>query len=254
MIKFFRKIRQKLISENRFSKYLVYAVGEIILVVLGILIALQINNRNIYKQERATEKTYLISLKEEFEININKLDKTIDLNNKIIASSGKLIELFQQKVIDTISEKTVIEYFFNTFSDEVNYKPSTGVLTEIISSGNLKLIQNQELKQKLASFESTLDETRHQENEINIPRLEIMEHFRNKGNLKRYLTGLGWEYNWESIFENKSNKELFTSLTFFNGLFFFQNTSIGANRFNYIPVKEDMQATIALIDSELNKL
>ena len=47
MIKIFRRIRQKLLSENKFSKYLIYAIGEIILVVIGILIALQVNNRNV---------------------------------------------------------------------------------------------------------------------------------------------------------------------------------------------------------------
>jgi hypothetical protein len=46
MVKFFRKIRQKLLSENKFSKYFIYAIGEIVLVVIGILIALQINNWN----------------------------------------------------------------------------------------------------------------------------------------------------------------------------------------------------------------
>jgi hypothetical protein len=46
MIKFFRKIRQRLLTENKFSKYLIYAIGEIILVVIGILIALQVNNLN----------------------------------------------------------------------------------------------------------------------------------------------------------------------------------------------------------------
>jgi hypothetical protein len=46
MIKFFRKIRQRLLSENKFSKYLIYAIGEIILDVIGILIALSINNWN----------------------------------------------------------------------------------------------------------------------------------------------------------------------------------------------------------------
>ncbi|WP_370476494.1 DUF6090 family protein [Tamlana flava] len=55
MIKFFRKIRQKLLSENKFSKYLVYAIGEIVLVVIGILIALQINNWNEAKKNRAFE-------------------------------------------------------------------------------------------------------------------------------------------------------------------------------------------------------
>lgn len=46
MIKFFRKIRQRMFTENKFGKYLIYAIGEIILVVIGILIALQINNWN----------------------------------------------------------------------------------------------------------------------------------------------------------------------------------------------------------------
>ncbi len=51
MIKFFRKIRQRLLTENKFSKYLIYAIGEIILVVIGILIAVQINNWNTNRNE-----------------------------------------------------------------------------------------------------------------------------------------------------------------------------------------------------------
>jgi hypothetical protein len=59
MIKFFRKIRQKLLSENKFSKYLIYAIGEIFLVVLGILIALQINNWNENrKQQNKLQQNY----------------------------------------------------------------------------------------------------------------------------------------------------------------------------------------------------
>lgn len=253
MIKFLRRIRQQLLTENKFSKYLIYAIGEIVLVVVGILIALQINNQNVYKQERSIEKTYLVALKEEFETNINKLDQTIDLNTNLIENVDKLVEVFQQNVIDTISERTVVNYFFETFSSEVNYTPSTGVLTEIISSGNLKLIQNQKLKQKLASFESSLEQISHQENEINIPRLEIMEHFRNQANYKRYLEELGWDSNWESIYENRSNKELFKSLHFFNSLYFFKITSIAANRSFYVPIRDDMGATVKLINSELNK-
>lgn len=56
MIKFFRHIRKRLIRENRFSKYLLYAIGEIVLVVIGILIALQINNWN---EEKALSETEL---------------------------------------------------------------------------------------------------------------------------------------------------------------------------------------------------
>jgi len=80
-----------------------------------------------------------------------------------------------------------------------------------------------------------------------------MEHFRNQANFKRYLEELGWENNWESIYENRSNKELFKSLHFFNSLYFFQITSIAANRFCYMPIKEDMEKTLKLINSEINK-
>jgi hypothetical protein len=55
MIKFFRKIRQKMLTENKLSKYVIYAIGEILLVVIGILIALQINNFNNHKQQRQIE-------------------------------------------------------------------------------------------------------------------------------------------------------------------------------------------------------
>ena len=46
MIKIFRTIRQRMLTENRFSRYFIYAIGEIVLVVVGILIALQVNNWN----------------------------------------------------------------------------------------------------------------------------------------------------------------------------------------------------------------
>ena len=59
MIKFFRKIRQKMLTENKFSKYLIYAIGEIVLVVLGILIALQLNNLNEEKRTHIKQENYL---------------------------------------------------------------------------------------------------------------------------------------------------------------------------------------------------
>ncbi len=65
MIKFFRKIRQKLLAENKFSKYLIYAIGEIFLVVIGILIALSINNWNQNKNEQNKIKEYAVSLIED---------------------------------------------------------------------------------------------------------------------------------------------------------------------------------------------
>ena len=86
MIKFFRRVRQRLITENKFSKYLIYAIGEIILVVIGILLALQINNWNEHRKTRLTEATKLNKLLEDL-----KLDSiTFDSNIKVLSTINNL--------------------------------------------------------------------------------------------------------------------------------------------------------------------
>ena len=77
MIKFFRKIRQQLLTKNKFSKYLIYAIGEIILVVIGILIALSINNKNEERKLDVVEIDILKGIKQ------NILMDTLDINHNI---------------------------------------------------------------------------------------------------------------------------------------------------------------------------
>lgn len=74
MIKFFRRIRQKLLSENKFSKYLIYAIGEIILVIIGILIALQINNQNEKRKSENEVYSTLLQVHTELAENIKGID------------------------------------------------------------------------------------------------------------------------------------------------------------------------------------
>ena len=75
MIKFFRKIRQNLLMENKTGKYLKYAIGEILLVVIGILIALSINNWNEKRKARIEEKILLSNLKDDFKQAISSLER-----------------------------------------------------------------------------------------------------------------------------------------------------------------------------------
>lgn len=89
MIKFFRKIRQKLLTENKFSKYLLYAIGEIVLVVIGILIALSINNWNEKKKGKEVLNQYLSSLKENIKEDIHVLDTLIKRRELIVNRSKK---------------------------------------------------------------------------------------------------------------------------------------------------------------------
>jgi hypothetical protein len=134
------------LTENRYKKYLIYAIGEIILVVIGIFIALQINNHNIQNQDERTEQIYLIALQNEFNDNLEILDSTISVNKRVIKVTVTLLSFFYSEVFDTLSQKTISLNMVKATVEEIYYNPSTGVLTEIISSGNLKLFINQELK------------------------------------------------------------------------------------------------------------
>ena len=82
MIKFFRKIRQQLLTENKFSKYLIYALGEIALVVIGILIALSLNNWNQKKSERKIERRYISSLIEDAKTDLSNFNNAIIVNEE----------------------------------------------------------------------------------------------------------------------------------------------------------------------------
>ncbi|MDT0559549.1 hypothetical protein RM697_12870 [Ichthyenterobacterium sp. W332] len=101
MIKFFRKIRQKLLSENKFSKYLIYAVGEIILVVIGILIALQVNTVN---QNKLIDKKISNYLKE---IKLN-LEDEIDRSELVVEFYVKRDSVLKLVVLDKLKKEDYI--------------------------------------------------------------------------------------------------------------------------------------------------
>jgi hypothetical protein len=91
MIKFFRKIRQQLLTQNKFSKYLLYAIGEIVLVVIGILIALSINNWNENRKSEERMKLLLINVQEELLLNIKSANKIIDFYREIDSLIYKVV-------------------------------------------------------------------------------------------------------------------------------------------------------------------
>lgn len=90
MIKFFRHIRHRLVFESKFSRYLLYAIGEIILVVIGILIALQVNNWNEKRNDEVEVATYLEQIEAELDIDIQALDSRIEKVDRIIDYLNKL--------------------------------------------------------------------------------------------------------------------------------------------------------------------
>ena len=97
MIKIFRRLRQNLIMENKTGKYLKYAIGEIVLVVIGILIALSINNWNQNRITKLKEKKTLIELVQNLNSNLEQFSSNIKVENDIIKSVEILIDHIENK-------------------------------------------------------------------------------------------------------------------------------------------------------------
>lgn len=98
MISFFRKIRQKLLSQNRVTRYLAYAIGEIVLVVIGILIALQVNNWNEQRKAKARERELLEFALENIRTDSLSLDSIMSRTDKILVVHQNLILLSENKL------------------------------------------------------------------------------------------------------------------------------------------------------------
>jgi len=155
MIKFFRRIRQKLLSANKFSKYLIYALGEIFLVVIGILIALQINNWNEYRKERILEDSLLEKMSDNIKDDIDQYEKvlTVEANYRIqIDSFLTVIRNPTKYRIGDLDKYYKALWFFERFT------PNKGALTNLISSGKINIIQNEVLLENILEYYKTIDE------------------------------------------------------------------------------------------------
>jgi len=131
MINFFRKIRKKLADDNKPLKYMRYAIGEIVLVVIGILIALSINNWNEYRKDREKEQKVLETLVNNLERNSVILDEGLIVVEKLDKSSKIVFDFFEGKL---------------TYHDSLDYHfmfgRRSGVMQGIISSEGYENYKN----------------------------------------------------------------------------------------------------------------
>lgn len=166
MIKFFRHIRKSLLMENKTGKYFKYAIGEIVLVVIGILIALQINNWNENKKFRIKEITMLNELHLEFKANKEKLLINTREHEKRYQSTQKAIELLpidlKKTNLDSLSS------YINSSIGFWTFEPSQGTINSLINSSNLDLITNDELRRTLLSWHSIFSDYNEDELKANI--------------------------------------------------------------------------------------
>ncbi|MFC2148571.1 DUF6090 family protein [Bacteroidota bacterium] len=153
MIKFFRKIRYDLMEKNKTGKYLKYAIGEIVLVVIGILIALSINNWNDYRKDRIEEKnlykTLIRSLNNDL---IDVRDKSVILDSAISAQRI----FITNNSFESISSK----YPFSEIRDLINrvgqtsksFVPNISIYNKIMQNNQIDLIQSDALQMQIMAL------------------------------------------------------------------------------------------------------
>jgi len=144
MIKFFRNIRQNLLKEGKTSKYIKYAIGEIILVVIGILIALQINNWNEDRKNSSWEKKFLTDLKNELVRNKEQLQNIDDIQTKKGNALAETITLV--KKADPLNKSKIDSLFAMTQVSNPTFFPTTGVYDSGLSAGKIENVKNDMLK------------------------------------------------------------------------------------------------------------
>jgi len=146
-MKFFKKIRQKMLAENKFSKYLIYAIGEIIPVVIGILIALQINNNNENQKKKQFEITVLENIQEN--ILVDKVDCELNLQYlKVMVNNEQLL-------LDFLLAKSIQQSDSISFNDALRID----LLTEFhnasfnnLQNNDIELITNNDLYKEITRF------------------------------------------------------------------------------------------------------
>ena len=158
MIKFLRKIRQKMLTENRFSKYLIYAIGEIVLVVIGILIALQINNWNEERKNAEKENKYLSNINREIISDSLALERSWFKNRQ---KKIECLELAKQYVLGDYSPKDTLLFInnvgFGGINSRASFTGSSRTYKELISTGNLSLISNDSIRELIVNYYSNKD-------------------------------------------------------------------------------------------------
>jgi hypothetical protein len=163
MIKFFRKIRQKLLAENKFTKYLLYAIGEIVLVMLGILLALQVNNANEGRKNRALEKAYLSDIHQDFIDNKNQFEERLQsFRNQFQIADSLCRQVFpitdnNWKDVKKIYGRVFLSYTFD---------PNRSSIIAIVSSGRSDIIQNDSLKKMILAWNDRYEDYKEGEDEL----------------------------------------------------------------------------------------
>ena len=146
-----------MIKENKVSKYVLYAVGEIVLVVIGILIALSINNWNTSRINHIKENNYLVNLKHDLNNQLKIIDRNLRGETHIFNSLTKASNNYEKyKKFRAVKEDLVL---ITPMNDRYTFTITSPTYTELLSTGNLDLITNTDFKNLMVRYYEDLELT-----------------------------------------------------------------------------------------------
>jgi len=254
-MKFFHTLRQRLLAENRFSKYLLYAIGEIVLVVIGILIALQVNTWNEEAKLREEERLLLTNLKADFEVRKGELLEFDTYYEREIDALGILLPLFNSA--DPLPEGRVIDSLLSFSDNAYTFNNSFQLLDLLFTTGRIDLIDNEKLKNHLLKWpflvEETLEEQRYlMEIDIRLG-YPVLDQYIAQSDLSRYFTFRGYG---SDAYPSKMQKDyvgLFRSSLYENYLYRRLQT-IRIMKSDRLLLIQNANEILGLIDLELSRL
>ena len=255
-MKIFRKIRFNSLTKGSFSKYFLYAIGEIILVVIGILIALYINNNKAISDSQEKQKNHLTLIKEELENNVLILEKEEKTLSNIIVNIRDIINLANSvKSKENVDEINLSELLFLpiTRAIEVNYE--NAAFNEFIASKILKDIKNDSLRCLLRSWNRKLETIKLQEDVVHESLDKSNAFLETNGSLKTIFDNIKLSETYFEINNSliiSSNKNILESKQFENILIQYLGVATQLHKKEYPKFKSDISVLIGLIKKDLN--
>jgi hypothetical protein len=240
--------------ENKTGKYFKYAIGEVVLVVIGILIALQINNWNENRKNNSIEKDTLISLKSDLESALEQLNDKITQNIDYKTRDSILLDVihFKKEIsIDSLESLTLNHIWSPGFD------PELGTLNEILSTGKMGIIKNVSLRKHISTWNKYMDELMEVDDKLayfdlqvktpmyskQLPYKNFLSNLRNSGNKSGLQQSPKSNFDWDSkaLLQSKEFENMISNYIIYSTI----------QQGRLLDIKKNINEMISLINQDI---
>ncbi|MFK5878532.1 MAG: DUF6090 family protein [Flavobacteriaceae bacterium] len=253
MIPIFRKIRKKMADDNKPLKYMRYAVGEIVLVVIGILIALSINNWNENRKNNIIEQDTLLSLKSDLESALIQLDEKLNQNIAFRYMDSILLDVvhFKKDISVDSLEMLTLSHIFSP-----GFDPELGTLNEILSTGKMEIIQNRSLRKHISTWNKYMDELEEVDEKLahydlqvkdplyskQLPYKNVARIYLNNQDNNNLIPKSNFKWNSKALLQNKEFENMLSNYMIYSTIQYIR----------LLDIKKNINEMISLIDGDTN--